>query len=79
MSKRAERPQSRRHIFVYDEDWEFLTSHFGPSSDNKRGVGWAIRQIIHQKVKSIREREIAEREASAPVGQSVGENERGEA
>lgn len=61
MAKKHSLPQSRRHIFINDEDWEFLESRFGKSSPTPKGVGWIIRELIHAKVKQIREREVAER------------------
>lgn len=54
MSKRAERPQSPRHILVFDEDWEFLEQTFGKTGVRPIGVSVAIRKIIHQKVGEIR-------------------------
>ena len=54
MSRRSVLPQGRRHIWVYDEDWEFLTEHFGPDSPSKMGVGPSIRNIVHIYVKRLR-------------------------
>lgn len=63
MSKRAERPQSRRHILVFDEDWEYLDKLYGPQGLKRIGVGPAIRQIIHAKVKALKAREIGMRDS----------------
>lgn len=53
MSKRSDRPQSRRHILVYDEDWEWLERH---AAIHNLGVGQTIREIVHARVKLMRER-----------------------
>jgi hypothetical protein len=54
MSRKTEIPSSRRHIFVYDEDWEFLEKAYGNASENRMGVGPAIRNIIHVYVGSLK-------------------------
>ena len=53
-------PKSRRHIFVYDEDWEFLERHFGPRAPTSQriGVGNISAEIIHAKVAELRAREL---------------------
>lgn len=51
MSKKAERPQSRRHIQIFDQDWEYLTKRFlypGP----------IVRQMVHLAVKQLHQREL---------------------
>jgi len=65
MSKKVSLPQSRRHLFIYDEDWEYLSKLFGANSPNSIGVSAAVRAIIHAKVKQLRQREIDERENAA--------------
>lgn len=54
MSKKLEAPQSRRHIWVFDEDWEFLERYFGKASENRTGVGPTIRRIIQIYVGNLR-------------------------
>lgn len=54
MAKKSTLPQSRRHILVFDEDWAFIETHFGPNSFRPLGTGPAIRMIIHQKVLQLR-------------------------
>ncbi len=50
MPKKPQQPQSRRHIFIYDEDWEWLEGAYGQSSPNKLGTGIAIRALVHKFV-----------------------------
>lgn len=54
MSRRSKLPQHRRHIFVYDEDWEFLHESYGPGTESRLGVSGAIREVVHQKVLVLR-------------------------
>ena len=51
MSKKSPLPQNRHHILVYDEDWSWLDTHYGPGSANSQvGISGAIRAIVHQRV-----------------------------
>jgi hypothetical protein len=59
MSRRHIRPASKHHVAFYDEDWDFLLARFGRESQYKGGVSEAIRTIVHQYVKALREREAA--------------------
>lgn len=52
--KRTELAQSRRHVLIYDEDWEWLHANFGPHSTKPLGVGAAIRELVHHHVKGLR-------------------------
>jgi len=62
MVRKAELPQSRHHIMVFDEDWEFLSQVFGQGSSKPIGPGNAIKTLIHGYVLKIRARqEIEER------------------
>ncbi len=54
MSKRINLPAIRRHVEIYEEDWLFLEQNFGKHTSNPVGVGPAIRQIVHAKVKGLR-------------------------
>lgn len=54
MSRKAKLPQSRRHIFVYDEDWKFIQQAYGVGTGSRLGVSGAIREIIHAKVVVLR-------------------------
>lgn len=50
MPRKAMLPQTRRHIFVYDEDWDWIVENYGPGSETGLGISGAIRAIIHAKV-----------------------------
>jgi hypothetical protein len=57
MSKRAELPQSRRHVLIFDEDWAWLDTQYGPYSKSRLGTGVAVRKIVHQRVQQLRQAE----------------------
>ena len=57
MSKKAELPQTRRHVLVFDEDWNFLLETYGAQGQKPIGVGAAIRRIVHAKVLALRDRQ----------------------
>lgn len=59
MSKRSERPVTRRHIHIYDEDWEFLTARCGPHTEHKLTVSEFIRNIVNVYTKHMRAKEQA--------------------
>jgi hypothetical protein len=64
MPRRAPLPQSRHHIYIYDEDWEFLLEMYGPQSSNPVGLSAIIRNVVHQRVlglKAAQEEKIDER------------------
>jgi hypothetical protein len=65
MSKKVNRPQSRRHIFVYDEDWEFLETNFGLTSQARIGTSATIREIIHKWVKHLKNKQGTEAPTTA--------------
>jgi len=67
MSKRSVLPQARRHILVYDEDWEFLDSAYGKDSDKPIGVGVAIRQLVHASVLRIKAQMQQALDGASPV------------
>jgi hypothetical protein len=58
MPRHSDRPQSRRHIFIYDEDYEFLIQQYGPDGVYPIGISEAVRRIIHGKVLQMRQRAI---------------------
>lgn len=70
MTKRSLIPQSRRHVHVYDEDWEFLAGIYSPDNGTSiRGPSHAIREIVHRQVGKIRER------SERMIDQAKGQNE----
>lgn len=60
MSRKSIEPCTRRHVFFYDSDWDYLTNRFGEGapSDMRLGVSATIREIVHAKVQELRRREI---------------------
>lgn len=73
MSRKTSLPQSRRHIPVFDEDWEYLTMVFGGESDSKVGVGPAIRTMVHATVGNLRARAQAQIDQQALQAKSESE------
>ena len=60
MTKRAEYPTTAHQIYLYDEDWAFLSTHYGPGGLNPEiGISQAIRLLLHKQVRQIRERQNA--------------------
>ena len=68
MSKKAERPQSRRHIQIYDQDWEYL---------NKRFIypGPIVRQMVHLAVKQLHQRELDRADNGAKTIDQIAEQQ----
>lgn len=64
--KRSDLPQSRRHILMFDEDWEWLHANFGPHSVKAYGVGAAVREIVHAHVRRLRARVTARLDDERP-------------
>jgi hypothetical protein len=46
MAKKSELPQSPHHLYVWDEDWEYLISRFGQGGVNPVGVSDVIRRLV---------------------------------
>jgi hypothetical protein len=67
LSKKSALPASRRHISLYDEDWEYLAEAFGPNSESKLGPGPTIQKIVHVYVQKLKDRE-RERRDQLPGG-----------
>lgn len=58
MSRKSIAPQSRRHIWVFDDDWAYLDATFGKRG-NAYGTGAAIRRILQIYVANLRAKEQA--------------------
>lgn len=74
MSKRKRLPASPRHILIYDEDWEFLSKHFGRHTSRPLGAGPVICEIIHSRVNALKQKLIETLEETPP-----GEDSRNQA
>jgi len=60
MSRKSIAPQSRRHIWIYDEDWEYIEQRFGKGTAANIGIGPAIRRMIQVYVANLRSKEQQE-------------------
>jgi hypothetical protein len=76
VSKKSELPQSRRHIMIFDEDWEFIDQYYGPRSDSRLGTGTAIRNLIHRAVVHLKSEAQRLADHRARAGDSTGAQER---
>ena len=57
MSRKSVLPQSRHHILIYDEDWDWLEQHYGRGSAHAQvGGSGAIRAVLHQRVLGMKAR-----------------------
>lgn len=48
-------PVTKRHVAIYDEDWDFLDTHYGRYSASQLGISAAIREIVHRRVRELQE------------------------
>lgn len=74
MSKRSRLPQFPRHILIYNEDWEYLETRFGPAGIKPVGVSNVIRALIHKQVLAWREAENAVADAAARAKQQESDD-----
>ena len=51
--RKSIRPQSRRHMWIYDEDWEFISHHV--ASRTKLAPGPWVREMLHKIILQLRE------------------------
>ena len=54
MTRATTNPSSRRHILVYDEDWEWLEAQYHLQDSSGMTPGVLIRELIHKHVKTIK-------------------------
>ena len=71
--KRFSEPVRSRHIEIYESDWEFLENNFGNGSVSRVGVGPTIREIVHQKVKWLRAKQIERLDQLGPGESRINE------
>lgn len=57
MSRKSPLPQSRRHVMIYNEDWDWLERAYGGQTAANLGPGVAIRQLVHGRVLYMRAQE----------------------
>jgi hypothetical protein len=63
--RKSIKPQSRRHIWMYDEDWDYIHAHVAPRTQLAPG-SWT-REILHTIVLQIREERRLQQEASGKL------------
>lgn len=59
MPKKERAPVTRRHIYLFDSDWDFIMSHF----DATVGASTTIREVLHTWVEGVK----AKIEAQGPT------------
>lgn len=60
MARKSDLKKSRHHVMLYDEDWDFLATNYGPNSRTPIGISEAITRIVHAKVMEMRARAAEE-------------------
>lgn len=55
MSRSEDKETTRRHVIIYQEDYEFIMSMWGEHP----GFSYAVRNIIHKYIKNMREKALA--------------------
>lgn len=56
MSRRTELTCIKKTLLLYEEDWQFLSEHYGAEGLHSIGVTPIIREIIHRKVGELRDK-----------------------
>ena len=81
MSKKSLLPQVRKHIMVYQEDWEWLERHYGKGSPHEAlGIGGVIKTVIHRfvtrnkdgQVQALDTQPVAELQETSPTTKHIG-------
>jgi len=58
-------PQTRRHVWIFDQDWEYLEANFGAQSAKPIGTSRTVRTLIHNWVNGQKAKAQALIDASA--------------
>jgi hypothetical protein len=69
--RRVIRPQSRRHLWLYDEDWDFVSTHV--SARTRLPPGSWVREMLHRIVLQLREERLLTREAGEKLWDQAAE------
>jgi len=69
MVRRVIRPQSRRHLWLYDEDWDFVINHV--ASRTRLPPGSWVREMLHRIVLQLREERYLQSETAAKLWEHV--------
>jgi len=60
VSKKVAKPQSRHHLWLFDEDWEYLSRRLLLSDVTP---GQFVRALLHRHIQMLRAREEEEEDA----------------
>ena len=63
--RKSIKPQSRRHIWMYDEDWDYIHNYVAPRTQLAPG-SWT-REILHSIVLQLREERRLQQEAAGKL------------
>lgn len=72
MSKKSPLPQSRHHVMIYNEDWEWLQAAYGQGQTEPGaaiGAGTAIKTVVHAYVQRLKARAEQKIDAGGPMAQ----------
>lgn len=72
MPRKSIAPQSRRHVWLFDDDWAFIESRFGKQSPSNLGTSAAVRAVIQSWVANMRKKEQDRIEASKQITEETG-------
>jgi hypothetical protein len=71
--RRVIRPQSRRHLWLYDEDWDFVSTHVAARTRLPPG-SW-VREMLHRVVLQLREERYIQNETAQKLWEHVSKDE----
>lgn len=70
MSKKSLLPQHRRHVMMYDEDWDFLMAYYEQDPQGRPSPGVAVRELVHKRVMFMKE-QINAKLSAAPIAKEL--------
>lgn len=79
MTRRSPLHSTRRHVHIFDDDWEFLIDHYGRASAKPITASAAVRTMVHLFVKRLKAKAEEEMGLSPAELQAFAELEGAEA